>query len=166
MAFDATMGADPLPERNILEGFDLLIAADRLFGADLDSSVIKKSGKGTPFLVRRPPSHHRMLALWRDLFANRVSPQNLLDALAPEILGLAHGDGLLLFGKGRVLYDCQIVRGNEGVGHLTLSFYREREPVFHFLPFPRRPGHKIVYIEGISLSAQSTGYASSLFRYY
>jgi len=157
---------EPLPERDILEGFDRLIAADRLFGADLNPSVIKKSGKGTPFLVRRPPSHHRMLALWRELFANRVSPAALLDALAPEVLGLSHADGLLLFGKDRVLYDCQIARGREAVGHLTLAFYREQEPVFRFLPFPRRPGRRIVYIEGISLSAQSTGYASSLFRHY
>jgi len=170
MAFDTTRatggGGEPLPERDILEGFDRLIAADRLFGADLDPSLIKKSGKGTPFLVRRHPSHHRMLALWRVLFANRVSPQGLLDALAPEVLGFAHGDGLLLFGKDRVLYDCRIVRGNETVGHLTLCFYREREPLFRFLPFPRRPGRRIVFIEGISLAAQSTGYASSLFRHY
>jgi len=157
---------DPLPERDILEGFDRLIAADRLFGAELNPTVIKKSGKGASFLVRRPPSRERMLALWRDLFANRVSPQGLLDALAPEVLGLSHGDGLLLFGKDRVLYDCHIARGDEAVGHLTLCFYREREPVFRFLPFPRRPGRRIVYIEGISLTAQSTGYASSLFRRY
>ena len=169
MMFDTTRvggGGETLPERDILDGFDQLIAADRLFGAELNSSVIKKSGKGTPFLVRRHPPHHRMLGIWGDIFANRVSPQGLLDALAPEVLGLAHGGGLLLFGKDRVLYDCDIVRGNEGVGHLTLSFYREREPVFRFLPFPRRPGRRIVYIEGISLSAQSTGYASSLFRHY
>ena len=169
MMFDTTQAGgigEPLPERDILEGFDRLIAADRLFGAELNPSVIKKSGKGAPFLVRRHPSHHRMLALWRDLFANRVSPQGFLDALAPEVLGFSHGDGLLLFGKDRVLYDCRIVRGNETVGHLTLCFYREREPVFRFLPFPRRPGRRIVFIEGISLSAQSTGYASSLFRHY
>ena len=162
----AWKGDGPLPERDILEGFDRLIAANRLFGADLNSSNLKKSGKGTPFLVRRHPSHYRMSILWRDLFANRVSPEGFLEAVAPEILGLSHGDGLLLFGKDRVLYDCQIVRGNEAVGHLTLSLYRESEPMFHFLPFPRRPGRRIVYIEGISLSAQSTGYASSLFRGY
>jgi acetoin utilization deacetylase AcuC-like enzyme len=170
MAFDTTQTTggigEPLPERDILEGFDRLIAADRLFGAELNPSVIKKSGKGTPFLVRRHPSHHRMLDLWRDLFRNRILPQVFLDALAPEVVGLAHGDGLLLFGKDRVLYDCRIVRGSETVGHLTLCFYREREPVFRFLPFPRRPGRRIVFIEGISLSAQSTGYASSLFRHY
>src|SRR3972149_6626311 len=114
-------GGEPLPERDIVEGFDLLIAADRLFGADLNPTMIKKSGKGTPFLVRRPPSRHRMLALWRELFGNRVSPKVFLDALAPEVLGLAHDDGLLLFGKDRVLYDCQIVRGSEAGGHLTLA---------------------------------------------
>lgn len=59
-------GVDPLPERDILEGFDRLIAADRLFGAELNPTVIKKSGKGAPFLVRRPPSRARMLDLWRD----------------------------------------------------------------------------------------------------
>jgi acetoin utilization deacetylase AcuC-like enzyme len=167
MTFDTTGGvAEPLPEPDILEGFDRLIAADRLFGAELNASVIKKTGKGAPFLVRRHPSHSRMLALWRDLFSNRVSPEGLLGALAPEVLGLAHGDGLLLFGKDRVLYDCRIVRGDESVGHLTLCFHRESEPVFRFLPFPRRPGRRIVYIEGISLSSQSTGYASSLFRHY
>ena len=170
MAVDTTRAiggfGDPLPERDILEGFDRLIAANRLFGAELNPSIIKKTGKGVPFLVSRPPSHDRMLALWRDLFANRVSPQEVLDALAPEVLGFVHGDGLLLFGKDRVLYDCRIVHGSEEVGHLTLCFYREREPVFRFLPFPRRPGRRIVYIEGISLSEQSTGYASSLFRLY
>jgi len=170
MMADASMTTggvgDLLPERDILDGFDRLISADRLFGAELNPTVIKKSGKGASFLVRRPPSRDRMLALWRDLFANRVSPQGLLDALAPEVLGLTHGDGILLFGKDRVLYDCQIARGDEAVGHLTLCFYREHEPVFSFLPFPRRPGRRIVYIEGISLTAQSTGYASSLFRRY
>ena len=157
---------DPLPERDILEGIVRLIAADRLFGAELNPSVIKKTGEGATFLPRKPPSRNRMLALWRDLFANRVSPEGFLASLAPEVLGLSHADGLLLFGKDRVLYDCQIVRGAEAVGRLTLAFYRELEPVFRFLPFPRRPGRRIVYIEGISLSAQSTGYASSLFRRY
>ncbi len=163
---DTPGGADPLPDRDILDAFDRLIAEDRLFGAEVNPSVLKKSGKGSPFLVRRHPSHHRMLALWDDLFANRVSPHAFLDALAPELLGLAHGNGLLLFGKERVLYDCDIVRADGAVGHMTLSFYREREPVFRFLPYPRRPGRRIVYIEGISLSAQSTGYASSLFAHY
>ncbi len=163
---DTPGGADPLPGRDILDAFDRLIAEDRLFGAEVNPSVLKKSGKGSPFLVRRHPSHHRMLALWDDLFANRVSPHAFLDVLAPELLGLAHGNGLLLFGKERVLYDCDIVRADGAVGHLTLSFYREREPVFRFLPYPRRPGRRIVYIEGISLSAQSTGYASSLFAHY
>ncbi|GAB4239255.1 MAG: hypothetical protein OHK0028_17020 [Deltaproteobacteria bacterium] len=157
---------EPLPERDILEGLDRLIAADRLFGADLNPANLKKSGKGAPFLVRRPPSRPRMLSLWREVFAHRVSPETLLGALSPELLGFTHATGLLLFGKDRILYDCDIVRGTEAVGHLTIAFYREQEPLFRFLPFPRRPGRRIVYIEGISLSAQSTGYASSLFRHY
>jgi len=156
----------PLPDRDILDGLDRLTAAGRIFGADLNPSNLKKSGKGTPFLVRRPPSRHRMLSLWREIFAHRIPPDGLLASLSPEILGLSHAGGLLLFGKDRLLYDCDIVRGSEPVGHLTLAFYREQEPVFRFLPFPRRPGRRIVYIEGISLSAQSTGYASSLFRHY
>jgi acetoin utilization deacetylase AcuC-like enzyme len=170
MTLDATRTSggfvDPLPERDILDGFDRLIAAGRLFGAELNPTIIKKSGKGAPFLVCPHPSSSRMLDLWSELFANRILPQGFLDALAPEVLGLVHTDGLLLFGKDRVIYDCQIARGNEAVGHLTLSFYRERDPVFRFLPFPRRPGRRIVFIEGISLTAQSTGYASTLFRRY
>ncbi|MBP2684997.1 MAG: hypothetical protein H6Q79_3036, partial [Deltaproteobacteria bacterium] len=38
MMFDTTRAGgfgDPLPESDILEGFDRLIASDRLFGADL-----------------------------------------------------------------------------------------------------------------------------------
>ena len=36
-----------LSERDISEGFDRLIAANRLFGAELNPTIIKKSGKGT-----------------------------------------------------------------------------------------------------------------------
>ncbi|MBP2668396.1 MAG: hypothetical protein H6Q80_598, partial [Deltaproteobacteria bacterium] len=67
MAADGTQGwgpGGPLPERDIADGFDRLIAANRLFGAELNPSVLKKSGKGAPFLVRKPPSRTRMLALW------------------------------------------------------------------------------------------------------
>ncbi|HEX9206168.1 MAG TPA: histone deacetylase [Candidatus Deferrimicrobiaceae bacterium] len=169
MAADGTRGwgpGGPWPERDIADGFDRLIAANRLFGAELNPSVLKKSGKGTPFLVRKPPLRHRMLALWRDLFENRVAPGELLALLSAEVHGLAHGDGLLLFGSDRLLYDCQILRGEESVGHLTLDLYRERDRIVPFLPFPTRPGHRVVYIEGISLTRQSTGYASALFRLY
>ena len=157
---------DPLPERDILDGFDGLIAEGRLFGAELNPSVLKKSGKGAPFLVRKPPSRSRMRAVWRELFADRVGPGRLLSLLSTEVHGFAHGDGILLFGRDRLLYDCQILREGETVGHLTLDLYRERDRIVPFLPFPTRAGRRVVYIEGISLTRQSTGYASALFRRY
>ena len=155
-----------LSERDISEGFDRLIAANRLFGAELNPTIIKKSGKGALFLFRKLPSRHRMLSLWQDLFSNNLSPEALLVELAGGLHWFNHSNVLLLFGKDRVLYDCQILRVNVAIGHLTLALYRERDRVVPFLPFPTRPGHRVVYIEGITLSAQSTGYASFLFRRY
>jgi len=155
-----------LSERDISEGFDRLIAANRLFGAELNPTIIKKSGKGALFLFRKLPSRHRMLSLWQDLFSNNLSPEALLVELAGGLHWFNRSNVLLLFGKDRVLYDCQILRVNVAIGHLTLSLYRERDRVVPFLPFPTRPGHRVVYIEGITLSAQSTGYASFLFRRY
>ena len=52
------------------------------------------------------------------------------------------------------------------IGHLALALYRERDRVVPFLPFPTRPGRRVVYIDGITLSAQSTGYDPFLFRRY
>jgi hypothetical protein len=155
-----------LSERDISEGFDRLIAANRLFGAELNPTIIKKSGKGGLFLFRKLPSRHRMLSLWWDLFSHHISPEGLLVELAGGLHWFYHSNVLLLFGKDRVIYDCQIRRANEAIGHITLDLYRERDRVVPFLPFPTRPGHRVVYIEGITLSAQSTGYASFLFRRY
>jgi len=160
------VGGTLLSERDISEGFDRLIAANRLFGAELNPTIIKKSGKGAPFLFRKPPSRHSMLTLWRDLFSHRISPEGLLVQLAGGLHWFNHSDVLLLLGKDRVIYDCQILRVNVAIGHLTLALYRERDRVVPFLPFPTRPGRRVVYIEGITLSAQSTGYASFLFRRY
>jgi hypothetical protein len=155
-----------LSDRDIYEGFDRLIAEHRLFGAEFDPTIIKKSGEGRPFLLRKPPSRRRMLAIWRDLFSHRIAPEALPAALAGAPHWFIHGNVLLLFGKDRVIYDCQILRANVAIGHLTLALYRERDRVIPFLPFPTRPSHRVVYVEGIALSAQSTGYASLLFRYY
>ena len=160
------VGGTLLSERDISEGFDRLIAANRLFGAELNPTIIKKSGKGGLFLFGKLPSRHRMLSLWQDLFSNRISPEALLVELAGGLHWFNHGNVLLLFGKDRVIYDCQILRVNVAIGHLTLALYRERDRVVPFLPFPTRPGRRVVYIEGITLSAQSTGYASFLFRRY
>jgi len=155
-----------LSERDISEGFDRLIAANRLFGAELNPTIIKKSGKGGLFLFGKLPSRHRMLSLWQDLFSHHISPEALLVELAGGLHWFNHSNVLLLFGKDRVIYDCQILRVNVAIGHLTLALYRERDRVVPFLPFPTRPGRRVVYIEGITLSAQSTGYASFLFRRY
>ena len=160
------VGGTLLSERDISEGFDRLIAANRLFGAELNPTIIKKSGKGALFLFRKPPSRHRMLSLWWDLFSHHISPEALLVELAGGLHWFNHSNVLLLFGKDRVIYDCQIRRANEAIGHITLALYRERDRVVPFLPIPTRPGHRVVYIEGITLSAQSTGYASFLFRRY
>ena len=169
MAEDGTQAGGigtSLQERNIIEGFDRLAAANRLFGAECNPDIIKKSGKGEPFLLQQPPSRRQMLSIWRNLFADRVGPEEFLSLISHEVHGFSHGDTLLLFAKDRLIYDCQVCQGDETVGHLTLSLYRERDPILPFLPFPTRPGHRIVYIDGISLTRQSSGYASSLFRYY
>jgi len=155
-----------LPDPDIIEGFDRLAAANRLFGAECNPDIIKKTGKNEPFIVRQPPSLRRMLSIWQDLFQNRIGPEELLSLLSHEVHGFLHRDALLLFAKDRLIYDCQVCQGEEALGHLTLSLYRERIPILSFLPFPTRPGHRIVYIDGISLTRQSSGYASSLFRYY
>ena len=162
----AEVGGTLLSERDISDGFDRLIAANRLFGAELNPALIKKSGKGALFLFRKLPSRHRMLSLWQDLFSHRISPEALLVELAGGLHWFNHSNVLLLFGKDRVIYDCQIRRANMAIGHLTLALYRERDRVVPFLPFPTRPGRRVVYIDGITLSAQSTGYASFLFRRY
>ena len=110
-----------LSERDISEGFDRLIAANRLFGAELNPTIIKKSGKGGLFLFRKLPSRHRMLSLWQDLFSHRISPEALLAELAGGLHWFNHSNVLLLFGKDRVIYDCQILRANEAIGHITLA---------------------------------------------
>jgi hypothetical protein len=153
-------------DRDVSEGFDRLIEAKRLYGAEFDPTIIKKSGEARPFLLRKPPARRRMLALWADLFSRRISPEALLIALTGALHWFVHSNALLLFGKDRVIYDCQILRVNVAIGHLTLAFCRERERIVPFLPFPTRPGPRAVYVEGIALSAQSTGYASFLFRHY
>jgi len=169
MMFDTTRAGgfgDPLPERDILEGFDRLIAEGKIYGAERNPDVLKKSGSGESFLAVAVPSLRRLLSVWDRLFGNRVSPVELLRHLAVEIHGFEHREAILLFARGRLLYDCQIFQGKEAVGHLTLDLYRERDRVVPFLPFPTRPGRRVVYIEGISLTRQSTGYASALFRRY
>ncbi|HWS14638.1 MAG TPA: histone deacetylase, partial [Candidatus Methylomirabilis sp.] len=161
-----TRFAEVLPRERIACDFGTLIAERKVYGADRNPDVLKKTGSGESFLISAVPPMRRLLAAWDRLFGNRVSPVELLRHLAVEIHGFEHLDAILLFTRDRILYDCQIVQGKEAVGHFTLDLYRERDRIVPFLPFPTRPGRRVVYIEGISLTRQSTGYASALFRRY
>ena len=161
-----TRFAAVLPRERIERDFEALIAERKIYGAERNPDVLKKTGSGESFLAAAVPPLRKLLAVWDRLFGNRVSPVDLLRHLAVEIHGFEHRDAILLFARGRLLYDCQILQGNEAVGRLTLDLYRERDRVVPFLPFPTRPGRRVVYIEGISLTRQSTGYASALFRRY
>lgn len=82
-----------LSARDISEGFDRLIAANRLFGAELNPTIIKKSGKGALFLFGKLPSRHRMLSLWQDLFSHDVSPEALLVELVGVLQWFNHSGG-------------------------------------------------------------------------
>jgi acetoin utilization deacetylase AcuC-like enzyme len=155
-----------LPKSAILEGFDRLGAERRLFGAELNPDVIKKSGKGSLFLIAPTPSRKRSLALWASLFRNRIAPHDFFRAVAVRIEEFEHRENMLLFGKGRVLYDTRIYRGDEPVGEMTLDFHAVYDRRLGLLAYLKGKRLRIVYIQGISLREQSTGYASALFRYY
>lgn len=156
----------PADRAQLLAEFDRLIRERRLFGAEVDPEVLKKSGKGVKFLVRKPPSLRRMAALWTGLFGARVLPSRLLELLAPPIHGFVHIDATLLFSGDRVIYDTRIAHGGEPVGEMTLFFQKETERGRGLLGLFRGRAYRIVYIENISLREQSSGYASALFRHY
>lgn len=155
-----------LPRERIARELGALIGERKIFGAERNPDVLKKEGSGDSFLITAVPPMRRLLSTWDRLFGNRVLPAELLRHLAAEVHGFEHREAILLFDRKQLLYDCQIYEGDEAVGHLTLDLYRERDRIVPFLPFPTRPGRRVVYIEGISLTRQSTGYASSLFRRY
>jgi acetoin utilization deacetylase AcuC-like enzyme len=155
-----------LSKQNILRDFEKLIQEKKLFGADLDPTILKKSGKGTRFLISRVPSRAKMLRRWAKLFGDAISPCALFEALSARTHEFEHRENLLLFGKGRILYDTQIFQGKESVGELTLSFASLRDPTLGVLAFLKGARLRIVYIEHIRLTAQRSGYASTLFRHY
>ncbi len=158
--------AAPLRRDEILRGFERLVADGRLFGADLNPEVIKKSGKGSRFLVTSLPSRRKLLALWADLFRDLLSPADFLDAVSAGIHGFEHDEKLLLFGKDRVIYDTRILHGGVPTGGMTLFFYSERDGDLGWKSFFTGRKLRIVYIEQIQLREQSSGYASALFRHY
>lgn len=156
-----------LPKETIVRGFEELIGGNRLFGADMRPDVLKKSGKGTRFLVAPLPSMRKLLSQWEDLFGNRTSPSDLYHRLAVSIHGFEQRENVLLFAPDRIIYDTAIVHGKEPIGGMTLEFYAIPDPSAGWLAgLLRRRMLKIVYIERIHLREQSSGYASSLFRDY
>lgn len=160
------LAGPPLDKARLLAEFERLIGERRLFGAEVNPNILKKSGEGVKFLVEKPPVARKLLALWTALFGDRIPPVRLLELLAPTIHEFRHRDAIFLFGKDRVVYDTHIVHGDEQVGEMTLFFHRETERGRGPLGLFKGRTLKVVYIENISLREQSSGYASALFRHY
>jgi acetoin utilization deacetylase AcuC-like enzyme len=156
----------PLSKKEILQDLDRLIGERRLFGAELDPTILKKSGKGSRFLVSKLPSRAKLLRRWADLFKNRILPGAFFEALSTRTDEFSHRENLLLFGRDRVLYDTQIYQGEESVGELTLGFASLPDPALSLLDFLKGRRLKIVFIEHIRVKAQRSGYAATLFRHY
>jgi acetoin utilization deacetylase AcuC-like enzyme len=164
---DAIIPAGPLPRDAIAAGFETLIRGRKLFGAELNPTVLKKSGSGASFLVAAVPPMRRLLDRWEELFANRISPTDFFGFVDVKLPAFEHRDNMLLFAKDRVIYDTRICHRGEPTGGLTLHLYREIDRERGVLTALLRGVRlRIVYIERIHLKDQSSGYASSLFRHY
>jgi hypothetical protein len=160
----------------ILRDFEKLIEERKLFGAahdpsvidgaEFDSKVVKKKGKGTRFLLRKVPSRARLLRLWTRLFRNAISPCDLFEALSARTHEFEHRENVLLFGHGWIIYDTEVFEEEENVGELTLNFASVRDPAPGVLAFLKGTRVRVVRIEHIRLRAQRSGYASTLFRHY
>ena len=156
----------PLTKREIEKGFDTLIGESRLFGAELNPDIIKKEGAKRKFLVKRLPSRKKLLSRWESIFRDLVSPARFFERVSGNIQGFEHRENLLLVGNDRIIYDTQIALGSDVVGEMTLFFLAERDPNLGLLAYLRGRRNRIVYIDHIRLSQQSSGYASALFRHY
>ena len=156
----------PRSKQEILRDLDSLIGQRKLFGAELNPTVIKKSGKGTRFLVEKVPSRGTLLRTWKSIFEDRTLPGDLFESLGFRTGEFSHRENLLLFGKSRILYDTQIFKGDESVGELTLSFASLPDPALGPLAIIRKRKRRVVYIDHIRVSAQRSGYAATIFRYY
>jgi hypothetical protein len=155
-----------LSKQDILQTFEKLIEEGKLFGAELDPTILKKSGKGTRFLISTAPHRAKLFRRWARLFGSVISPGALFDALSARIHEFEHRENHLLFGKDRVMYDTQIFKEEESVGELTLSFASLIDPTLGVLAFLKGARLKVVRIEHIRLTAQRSGYASTLFQHY
>ncbi len=150
----------------VWQGFEALIREGKIFGAELNPTVIKKSGKGVRFLVTPSPSRQKLLSRWEELFRNRVSPEEFFTAVSAEIQGFRHTENLLLFAKDRVIYDTQISHADVPIGNMTLYFYAEYDHRLGWRGYFAGRRLRLVYIEQIQLREQSSGYASALFQHY
>lgn len=156
----------PLPKREIEKGFETLIGESRLFGAELNPDIIKKEGEKRKFLVSRLPARKKLLSRWERIFRDRISPARFFAGVSETIQDFEHRENMLLVGKDRIIYDTQIARGSEVVGEMTLFFLAERDRNLGLLDYLRGRRNRVVYIDHIRLSQQSSGYASALFRHY
>jgi hypothetical protein len=162
--------------QEILQNLERLIEQRKLFGgahdpgiidgAELDPKVVKKKGKGTRFLLRKVPSRAKLLRLWTRLFGNTITPCALFEELSARTHEFEQRENLLIFGKGWIIYDAEIFKGEERIGELTLSFTSLRDPALGVLAFSRGARLRVVRIEHIRLTGQRSGYASTLFRHY
>ncbi len=162
---DAGSGS-PLPRDRIVRGFRELLDRGLLHGADLSPEVLKKTGQGKGFLPTPPPPMRRLLSDWSFLFGNRIAPEEAFRQLAFSHPEFAQRNAFLLFGKDRVIYETEIAHGPETIGELILFFRSIRDPREPVLGWILGRRMRIVYIEQIRLTETSSGYASSLFRYY
>ena len=160
----------------ILRNFAELVAEGKILGAardpsiidgaEFDPKIVRKKGKGTRFLIRKIPPAAKLLRLWRRFFGNRISPRALFEALSARTHGFDHRDNVLLFGKRWIMYDTEIAREEEDVGELTLSFESVRDRALGPFASLLAERLKVVRVEHIRLTAQQSGYASTLFRHY
>ena len=155
-----------LSKQDILRDFEELIEEKKLFGAELDPTILKKSGKGARFLISEVPPGAKLLRLWVKLFGNVISPCALFEALSARIHEFEHRENLLLFGKDQIIYDTRIFNEEESVGDLTLGFASLIDPTLGVLAFLKGARLGVVRIEHIHLTAQRSGYASTLFQHY
>ena len=156
----------PLSKQEILRDLETLIGGRKLFGAELDPTILKKSGKGSRFLVSEVPSRPKLLRRWAVLLGNRIRPSAFFEALSVRMDEFVHRENLLLFGRDRLLYDTQIFQGEEAVGELTLGFAALLDPALGLRAFLKGQRRRVVYIEHIRVKAQRSGYAATLFRHY
>jgi acetoin utilization deacetylase AcuC-like enzyme len=156
----------PPSRQDILRDFEKLIEERKLFGVELDPMMIKKSGKGARFLISAVPSMAKLLRRWAKLFENAISPCDLFEALSARTHEFEQRENLLLFGKDQIIYDAQIFQGEESIGELTLRFRSIADPMLGVLAYLKGARLRIVYIGHIRVTAQRSGYASTLFRYY